>query len=177
MELMKLIPEADIRIAHGQMSKEELEDTMNSFINNEFNILLCTTIIETGIDIPNVNTLIIYDADRFGLSQLHQLRGRVGRNDLQSYCVLISDREANRLDIMTKTTDGFKISEEDFKLRGSGDLFGVRQSGDMNFRLANFKTDFNILMKAKEDTEYMLDNNINDYKVLIDLLNNSVNLD
>ena len=78
---------------------------------------------------------------------------------------------------MTKTTDGFKISEEDFKLRGSGDLFGVRQSGDMNFRLADFKTDFNILMKAKEDTEYLLDNNINDYEILTDLLNDSVNLD
>ena len=79
---------------------------------------------------------------------------------------------------MTKTTDGFKISEEDFKLRGSGDLFGVRQSGDMNFRLADFKTDFNILMKAKEDTEYLLDNNrINDYTLLTKLLNDSVNLD
>ena len=81
LEIKKYIPEADIRIAHGQMSKEELEDTMNSFINNEFNVLLCTTIIETGIDIPNVNTLIIYDADRFGLSQLYQIRGRVGRSN------------------------------------------------------------------------------------------------
>jgi len=122
--------------------------------------------------------MVIFDAYRFGLSQLHQLRGRVGRNDLQSYCVLISDREAERLNIMTKTTDGFKISEEDFKLRGSGDLFGVRQSGDMNFRLADFKTDFNILLKAKEDSNELLESgNINNYSNLLTLLNSSVNLD
>jgi len=166
-----------IGVMHGKMDKSEKDKVMEDFNNGEITILISTTVIEVGVDVKNATMMVIFDSYRFGLSQLHQLRGRVGRNELQSYCVLISDREADRLDIMTKTTDGFKISEEDFKLRGSGDLFGVRQSGDMNFRLADFKTDFNILMKAKEDTEYLLDNNINEYPLLINLLNDSTNLD
>ena len=96
--------------------------------------------------------MVIFDAYSFGLSQLHQLRGRVGRNQEQSYCILISDLEAERLNVLTKTTDGFKVSEEDFKLRGSGDLFGLRQSGDLTFKVANIKQDFNILLRAKEDS-------------------------
>ncbi len=167
-----------IGVMHGKMDKSEKDKVMQDFNNGDITILISTTVIEVGVDVKNATMMVIFDSYRFGLSQLHQLRGRVGRNELQSYCVLISDREADRLDIMTKTTDGFKISEEDFKLRGSGDLFGVRQSGDMNFRLADFKTDFNILMKAKEDTEYLLDNNeINNYPLLTKLLNDSVNLD
>ena len=166
-----------IGVMHGKMDKSEKDKVMEEFNNGDITILISTTVIEVGVDVKNATMMIIFDSYRFGLSQLHQLRGRVGRNDLQSYCVLISDREAERLNIMTKTLDGFKISEEDFKLRGSGDLFGVRQSGDMNFHVADFKTDFNILMKAKEDTEYLLDNNINDYPQLFKLLNDSVNLD
>jgi len=166
-----------IGVMHGKMDKTEKDKVMEEFNNGDITILISTTVIEVGVDVKNATMMVIFDSYRFGLSQLHQLRGRVGRNDLQSYCVLISDREAERLNIMTKTLDGFKISEEDFKLRGSGDLFGVRQSGDMNFHVADFKTDFNILMKAKEDTEYLLDNNINDYPLLTKLLNESINLD
>ena len=166
-----------IGIMHGKMDKEEKDKVMESFKNGEITILISTTVIEVGVDVKNATMMVIFDAYRFGLSQLHQLRGRVGRNDLQSYCILISDKEAERLNIMTKTTDGFKISEEDFKLRGSGDLFGVRQSGDMNFKLADFKTDYNILLKAKEDTEELLKKDINKYDNLEELLNRSVNLD
>ena len=167
-----------IGVMHGKMEKSEKDEVMEDFKNGDITILISTTVIEVGVDVKNATMMVIFDAYRFGLSQLHQLRGRVGRNDLQSYCVLISDKETERLDIMTKTTDGFKISEEDFKLRGSGDLFGVRQSGDMNFILSDFKTDFNILLKAKEDSLELLETNkINEYSNLVNLLNQSINLD
>ncbi len=167
-----------IGVMHGKMCKEEKDKVMEEFKKGEISILISTTVIEVGVDVKNATMMVIFDAYRFGLSQLHQLRGRVGRNDLQSYCALISDKEKERLDIMTKTNDGFKISEEDFKLRGSGDLFGVRQSGDMNFKLANFKTDFNILVKARDDSNQILQNNqIENYPKLVKLLNESVNLD
>ena len=165
-----------IGVMHGKMSKEAKDKVMDDFKNGDISILISTTVIEVGVDVKNATMIVIFDAFRFGLSQLHQLRGRVGRNDLPSSCILISDREASRLDIMTKTTDGFKISEEDFKLRGSGDIFGVRQSGDMNFKLADFKSDYNILVKAKEDAEEIYPN-INDYPNLLNLLNESNNLD
>ena len=141
-----------IGIMHGKMSNEDKEKVMNDFKENKINILISTTVIEVGVDVKNATMIVIFDSYRFGLSQLHQLRGRVGRNDLQSYCILVSHKEAERLKIMTTTNDGFKISEEDFKLRGSGDLFGVRQSGDMNFNIANIKQDFNILVKARDDS-------------------------
>ena len=167
-----------IGVMYGKMEKQQKDKVMESFKNGDITILISTTVIEVGVDVKNATMMVIFDAYRFGLSQLHQLRGRVGRNSLQSYCVLISDKEAERLNIMTKTTDGFKISEEDFKLRGSGDLFGVRQSGDMNFRLADFKTDFNILLKAKQDSLELLESNkINQYQTLLNLLNESINLD
>ncbi len=167
-----------IGVMHGKMDKNEKDKVMEEFKNGEITILISTTVIEVGVDVKNATMIVIFDAYRFGLSQLHQLRGRVGRNDIQSYCVLISDKEVERLDIMTKTTDGFKISEEDFKLRGSGDLFGVRQSGDMNFRIADFKNDFNILVRAKEDAlDLLTKGNINNYPKLVKLLNDSVNLD
>jgi len=166
-----------IGVMHGKMEKTEKDKVMEEFKNGNITILISTTVIEVGVDVKNATMMVIFDSYRFGLSQLHQLRGRVGRNDLQSYCVLISDKEAERLNIMTTTTDGFKISEEDFKLRGSGDLFGVRQSGDMNFRLADFKTDFNILLKAKEDSSELLESGkINEYTTLQNLLNQSINL-
>lgn len=167
-----------IGVMHGKMEKNEKDKVMEEFKNGNITILISTTVIEVGVDVKNATMIVIFDAYRFGLSQLHQLRGRVGRNEIQSYCVLISDKEAERLNIMTKTTDGFKISEEDFKLRGSGDLFGIRQSGDMNFTVADFKTDFNILLKAKEDTLELLElDKINKYPILLNLLNESINLD
>jgi len=167
-----------IGVMHGKMDKNEKDKIMDEFKNGDITILISTTVIEVGVDVKNATMIVIFDSYRFGLSQLHQLRGRVGRNSLQSYCILISDKEASRLDIMTKTTDGFKISEEDFKLRGSGDLFGVRQSGDMNFRLADFKNDYNILMKAKDDTfDLLTTNKLNNYPKLVELLSDSTNLD
>ena len=141
----------NIGILHGKMTSEEKDSVMESFKENETQILISTTVIEVGVDVKNATMIVIFDAYRFGLSQLHQLRGRVGRNDLQSYCILISDKEAERLNVLVNTSDGFKISEEDFKLRGSGDIFGTRQSGDMNFKILNVKNDYNVLRHAKED--------------------------
>ena len=139
IELKSIVKEADIRIAHGRMTKEQLEDTMNSFIKGEFDILLCTTIIETGIDIPNVNTLIIYDADRFGLSQLYQIRGRVGRSNKIAYAYLLygksktlSDNAVKRLNAIKEFTElgsGFSIAMRDLSIRGAGDILGSEQAG------------------------------------------------
>lgn len=138
-ELAKLVPEARITYAHGQMSKTELEDIMASFINHEFDILLCTTIIETGIDIPNANTLIIYDADHFGLSQLYQLRGRVGRSNKIAYAYLLYDHgrilnevAVKRLQAIKEFTElgsGYRIAMRDLAIRGAGDLLGSEQAG------------------------------------------------
>ncbi len=149
----------NVGVMHGKMSSNEKDEIMEKFKNNEIQILISTTVIEVGVDVANATMMVIFDAFRFGLSALHQLRGRVGRNDLQSYCILISNKETERLNVLTKTTDGFKISEEDFRLRGSGDLFGVKQSGDMSFSLADMKKDFNILKKAKEDSLEFLESN------------------
>lgn len=141
----------NIGILHGKMTSEEKDSVMESFKEKKTQILISTTVIEVGVDVKNATMIVIFDAYRFGLSQLHQLRGRVGRNDLQSYCILISDKEAERLNVLVNTSDGFKISEEDFKLRGSGDIFGTRQSGDINFKILNVKNDYNVLRHAKED--------------------------
>ena len=165
-----------IGLMHGRLSKEEKSRVMSDFTSGKTSVLVSTTVIEVGVDVKSATMIVIFDSYRFGLSTLHQLRGRVGRNDLQSYCILISDLEKTRLNIMVKSNDGFKISEEDFKLRGSGDLFGVRQSGDMNFKLANIKRDFDILLKAKEDSlECLLNNNYNSN--IKNILYSSYNLD
>ena len=155
-------------LLHGKMSNKEKSEVMESFKNNEIQILVSTTVIEVGVDVKNATMMVIFDAFQFGLSALHQLRGRVGRNDLQSYCILVSEREVERLKILEETNDGFKVSEEDFKMRGSGDIFGVRQSGDMAFKILNIKNDFNILRIAKEDSEIFLKtNDIGEFKNLI----------
>ena len=139
LEISRLVPEAKIDFAHGQMTKDQLENKMNSFINGKFNVLVCTTIIETGIDIPNVNTLIILDADRFGLSQLYQIRGRIGRSNKIGYAYLmyskhkfLNDIAVKRLDTIKEFTElgsGFKIAMRDLSIRGAGDILGREQSG------------------------------------------------
>ena len=146
-----------IDIVHGKMASGAKDLIMEQFKNNEVQILISTTVVEVGVDVPNATTMVIFDADRFGLSTLHQLRGRVGRGTSKSQCILISDSDAERLQIMEREDDGFVISEEDFKLRGHGDLFGTKQSGDMSFKIASIKNDYKILLQAKKDSkEYLL---------------------
>lgn len=164
----------NIKIVHGKMKSEEKELIMNEFKQNIVNILISTTVIEVGVDVPNATMMVIFDADRFGLSTLHQLRGRVGRSNLQSSCILISDSDTKRLEIMENVNDGFLISEEDFKLRGSGDLFGTKQSGDMTFKIANLKSDYKILVQAKKDSEDFLKNDESSNDILKNRLINSI---
>ena len=150
------VPNCTVAVMHGKMTSQEKEDVMKKFKERKIKILISTTVIEVGVDVENATMMVIFDSFRFGLSALHQLRGRVGRNSLDSYCILVSDKESKRLQILTETTDGFKVSEEDFKLRGGGDIFGIRQSGDMNFKLADIKTDYDLLLKTKEDSNNFL---------------------
>ena len=146
-----------IDIVHGKMASGAKDIIMEQFKNNEIQILISTTVVEVGVDVANATTMVIFDADRFGLSTLHQLRGRVGRGSSKSQCILISDSDAERLKIMEREDDGFVISEEDFKLRGQGDLFGTKQSGDMTFKIANVKEDYKILLQAKKDSMKFLE--------------------
>lgn len=152
-----------IDIVHGKMAALAKDAIMEQFMQNKIQILISTTVVEVGVDVSNATTMVIFDADRFGLSTLHQLRGRVGRGTSKSQCILISDSDTDRLKIMETVDDGFVISEEDFKLRGHGDLFGTKQSGDMTFKIANIREDYKILLQAKKDSkEYLLDKNTDD---------------
>lgn len=161
-----------IDIVHGKMSSGAKDLIMEQFKNGEVQILISTTVVEVGVDVPNATTMVIFDADRFGLSTLHQLRGRVGRGTSKSQCILISDSDAERLKIMETVDDGFEISEEDFKLRGHGDLFGTKQSGDMSFKIASIKSDYKILLQAKKDSkEYLLDKETDNDELKLKLIN------
>ena len=151
-----------IDILHGKLKNKDKEDIMNNFKNGNTKILISTTVIEVGVDVKNATCIVIFNAERFGLSTLHQLRGRVGRNDFISYCLLISNYEKERLNVLTESTDGFYISEKDFELRGSGNLFGTKQSGEMDFKLANIKRDIKILKQCNIDSKEFIDNNIKD---------------
>lgn len=161
-----------IGILHGKLKQKEKDEIMNNYKNGKIKILISTTVIEVGIDVPASTMMVIYNAERFGLATLHQLRGRVGRNDLQSYCYLISNKEIDRLKVLEESNDGFYISEKDFQMRGSGDLFGIKQSGDMSFKIADLKNDYEILLQAQKDSlEYLNSNQYLEseyYKNLID---------
>lgn len=149
-----------IGILHGKMKKEEKNEVMNAFKNNQIKILISTTVVEVGVDVSNATVMIIFNAERFGLATLHQLRGRVGRSDLQSYCYLICNEKKERLMVLEESNDGFYISEKDFEFRGEGDLFGIKQSGDMSFKIANLKRDYHILLVAKKEAEYFIQNKL-----------------
>ena len=151
-----------IGVLHGKLKNEEKENIMNDFKSNKTKILISTTIIEIGVDVSNATMIVIFNAERFGLATLHQLRGRIGRNDIESKCILISDYDTPRLKILEESEDGFYISEKDFELRGAGDLFGVKQSGDMVFKIANLNKNFKILKKCSEDSLNFLNKHINE---------------
>lgn len=144
---------AKLGVVHGKLSPEEKQTVMKQFEEGKIDILLSTTVIEVGVNVPNASMIVIFQANFFGLSTLHQLRGRVGRGNIQSYCILISNKDQERLKMLESCSDGFEISEYDFKTRGEGDLFGIRQSGDANFQLANIKKDFELLVRVKQDIE------------------------
>lgn len=160
-------------LLHGKLKPNQKEEVMNSFKNGDTKILISTTVIEVGVDVKNATMMVIFNAERFGLATLHQLRGRVGRNDMQSYCYLISDYDAERLKVLEESNDGFYISEQDFKLRGGGDIFGIRQSGEQSFKIANLNRDYKILMQCKSDAEeFLKSKNLDDYKVQKEILEN-----
>lgn len=156
-----VFPDLRIALLHGQMKGAEKEEIMSAFSKGEADVLVATTVIEVGVDVPNATLMVIEDADRFGLSQLHQLRGRVGRGKAKSYCILTShNRNAQtlqRLKALCKTTDGFKIAEEDLNLRGPGDFFGSRQSGLPVFRVANLSCDLQTLKLAQQASVQWID--------------------
>jgi len=154
-----------IGLLHGKLNKEEKEKVMNDFKDGKTKVLVSTTVIEVGVDVPNATMMVIFNAERFGLATLHQLRGRIGRNSLESTCILIGSKNNKRLQVLEESNDGFYITEKDFEMRKEGDLFGVKQSGDMDFKIADIKRDFKVLMQAKEDSEEFLTQNItNNFK-------------
>ena len=159
-ELAALFPDLTVACIHGKMKPKEKDAVMSAVVAGEVNILVATTVIEVGVDVPNAALMIIENAERFGLSQLHQLRGRVGRGKHKSYCVLVSDNDSEdvraRLSIMTKTNDGFKISEEDLRLRGPGDFFGSRQHGLPEMHVADLGADMDMMQRAQSEAQLLL---------------------
>ncbi len=155
-----VFPDLRISVLHGKMKAKDKESVMDAFAAGESDILVSTTVIEVGVDVPNANTMIVENADRFGLSQLHQLRGRVGRGSAKSYCILLSDTQNDetkqRLRVMTQTNDGFKISEEDLRLRGPGDFFGQRQHGLPAMKIADLSCDMRLLDEAQSAAKALL---------------------
>ena len=167
----EVFPEYKIGLLHGKLKNDEKDEVMNKFKNKEYDILVSTTVVEVGVDVPNATVIVIENAERFGLSQLHQLRGRVGRSDLQSYCVLSSSTKSQetraRLDIMTQTNDGFVIAEKDLQIRGPGEFLGTRQSGLPDMIIADIVNDAKILELARaEAIDFVKNNNIDDYPLL-----------
>ena len=152
-------------ILHGKLNKKDKDEIMKNFINGETKILISTTVIEVGVDVTNATMIVVFNADRFGLATLHQLRGRIGRNEYDSTCILIGPKNNERLKVLNESNDGFYITEKDFEMRKEGDLFGIKQSGEMFFKIADLKRDYKILMQTKIDSEEFLKENItNDFK-------------
>ena len=138
-----------VRLLHGKMRPKEKNEIMSEFADGKIDALVSTTVIEVGINVPNASVMIIENAERFGLSQLHQIRGRVGRGEYQSYCVLFSQNKNNeRLKVMAETNDGFEIARKDLALRGPGDFLGTRQHGLPEFKIADLETDLNVMKNA-----------------------------
>ena len=168
-------------IMHGKLSKPDKDKVMNEYKDGKLDILISTTVIEVGIDVKNATLMVIYDAERFGLATLHQLRGRVGRNEYDSTCVLIGSEKNERLKVLTESNDGFYITEKDYEMRGEGDLFGVKQSGDMEFKVSNLHKDMKILLQAKADSKEFLESNKNNnfanYKEYAKIVEELMNLD
>jgi ATP-dependent DNA helicase RecG len=150
----------NIGLMHGRLTSEEKDTVMKAFSNNEVQILVSTTVVEVGVNVPNATVMVIYDAERFGLAQLHQLRGRVGRGNEQSYCILLADPKSEvgkeRMKIMTETNDGFTLSEKDLELRGPGDFFGKKQSGLPEFKIADMVHDYRALEVARNDAQKLI---------------------
>lgn len=161
-KLQKELPDTvKVGFLHGKMKPKEKKSVMESFASNEIQVLVSTTVIEVGVNVPNATVMMIENAERFGLAQLHQLRGRVGRGKYQSYCIMVNTSSKNeagdRLDILNKSNDGFYIASEDLKLRGPGDIFGIRQSGDMEFKLGDIFTDADILKTVSDEVNALLE--------------------
>ena len=163
--LRQNLPGIRVEYLHGKMKGKEKNKIMEEFAAGEIQVLVSTTVIEVGVNVPNATVMMIENAERFGLAQLHQLRGRVGRGDKQSYCIMVNasgNKEKNRrLDVLNKSNDGFYIASEDLKLRGPGDIFGIRQSGDLEFQLADIYTDAVTLKKVSEDVTRLLEQDEN----------------
>ncbi|WP_297818763.1 ATP-dependent DNA helicase RecG [uncultured Lactobacillus sp.] len=176
--LAKFFKNENVVLLHGQMSGQEKNDIMDAFANKKIDILVTTSVIEVGVDVANANMMVIFNAERFGLSQLHQLRGRIGRGQTQSYCVFVSDPPnevgKQRMQIITNTSDGFKLAEEDLKLRGEGDVFGKAQSGLPQFKVGDVVNDYNALVIAQKEARAVIaqDQNLtsDQYKFLADVL-------
>ena len=173
---------AKIGIIHGKIDPKEKNKIMTNFENNKINILISTTVIEVGINVPNASMIVIFSANMFGLSTLHQLRGRVGRGDIQRYCILVAPESQERLRLLEKTNDGFAISDYDFQTRGEGNLFGTEQSGELSFKMASIKKDFKMLLKAKDDADEFIStlltfNTNPEYEPIIKELKSTENLD
>ena len=175
-EELKKIFKNKVGLLHGSLSKNEKNNILLKFLNKKIDILVSTTVIEVGIDFPNANIIIIENANKFGLSQLHQLRGRVGRGEKESYCILmfksnLSKNAKKRINILKSTNDGFKISEEDMKLRGYGDLLGFKQSGLQTFRLADPVLNEDLFLLAEKEIKKIEldDKNFDKYNTLLKL--------
>ena len=161
-EIRKKLHEINVGLIHGRMKMQEKEKIMNEFRSKKIDLLVSTTIIEVGLDVPNATVIIIENSERMGLSQLHQLRGRVGRGSKKSTCILvykagISELARNRIDILRKNTNGFDIAKEDLNIRGPGEILGKRQKGDINFKIANVGRDYKFINDTKECSELISD--------------------